>query len=197
MSHNCPIVLVKRWQRRILYAKGPRSVSLWHKRGNTYPRAFPHSFLNDKVHLFSRSGFLDKNNDSLNRNLKEVRSVETNKVIVCYAFAEWRGRVVALCWCVVAWFGFCAGHVPVRQPDPEALFQKRGSDRPETPRNGESFYTLYLSLYLSVTLTQFFCGRNVIKYTYIKNFGKYHCCLSSFRNAQTQKHMSLCFIFVL
>lgn len=51
---------------------------------------------------------------------------------------EEEGGVVP-CWHMVVWFGLCSGHVPVRQPDPTALLPQRGSDRPETPRDGENF----------------------------------------------------------
>lgn len=46
------------------------------------------------------------------------------------------GRAVPPCSHEVLWFGLCSGPVPVRQPDPELLLPQRGSDRPETSRDG-------------------------------------------------------------
>lgn len=57
-----------------------------------------------------------------------------------------------LCSNVVVWFGLCSGHVPVREPDPKLLLPQRGSDWPETFRNGEKCPTFSLSLSLSLWL---------------------------------------------
>lgn len=85
---------------------------------------------------FSPTGFLDKNNDLLNRNLIEVSYSQPesgHSLLKC----EFEIKQRPACGCVL-WFGFCSGHVPVWQSDREAVFLQRGSGRPETPRDGEA-----------------------------------------------------------
>lgn len=61
----------------------------------------------------------------------------------------WKQRVcvIWLCSHEVLWFDLRSGHVPVRQPDPELLLPQRGSDRPETSRDGVE-YLLVATLFL-------------------------------------------------
>lgn len=87
-------------------------------------------------------GFLDKNNDLLNRNLKEVRWYLNlkNKTfnspppffpMISFAVAAVRG---SCCGCAV----FFSGYVQIRQPDCERLLPQRGSDGPETSGDGKN-----------------------------------------------------------